>query len=394
MKKTVSTILISLLSFSISHAARCEQTDSVAKSPVIGNFSIEAGLNASRIIPTNSFLKDYSGNEVIVAPDVRAGFSFSPKSRYGQLYPNVRQGIGVSVNNILPHSTLGCPTNVYLYQRVKITGDGWAWIEGEWNFGMSAGWKKYDPASEIVNNAIGSRVNAMLGVGLSIVCRATDRWGLKATVNAVHYSNGNTRLPNSGVNTVGVTIGAQYYFDPQADKPAPLPDVKFKRGFSYDVTAYGATRRRIGLDSADEPTVLKGSFGVAGLNFAAMYDLNRYFRAGLSADFQYDESANLAAYRVDDTYGDDLRFYRPPFVEGFAAGLSLRAELTLPIFSVNVGLGRNIFAKGPDTRIFYQTLALKAYVWQGAFLQVGYQLCDFHLPNNLMLGLGYTFGKK
>ncbi|MDE5555055.1 MAG: acyloxyacyl hydrolase, partial [Muribaculaceae bacterium] len=66
----------------------------------------------------------------------------------------------------------------------------------------------------------------------------------------------------------------------------------------------------------------------------------------------------------------------------------------LPIFSINAGIGRNIIANGPDTRIFYQTLALKAYVWQGAFLQVGYQLSNFHLPNNLMLGVGYTFGRK
>lgn len=391
MKKYLSTILLSLI---ISVTAYGSQTDSISKGPAVGNFSLEVGFNASRILPTNSFLKDYSGNEVFLAPDIRAGFSFSPNTRYGRLYPNVRQGIGVSLNNILPHPTLGRPTNVYLYQRVKITGDGWAWIEGEWNFGVSAGWSKYDPTSEIVNNAIGSHVNAMLGVGLSIVCKATDRWGLKATVNAAHYSNGNTHLPNAGVNTVGVTVGAQYYFDPQPDKTDNLPVEKFKQGFSYDLTAYGATRRRIGIDGLDEPTVLKGSFGVAGLNFAAMYDLNRYFRAGLSADFQYDESANLADYRVENTFGEDLKFYRPPFAESFAAGLSLRAELTLPIFSVNVGLGRNIIAKGPDTRIFYQTLALKAYVWQGAFLQVGYQLCNFHLPNNLMLGFGYTFGKK
>lgn len=389
--KLIRSIILSLL---FSAAAYGAENDSIAKRPGIGNFSVEAALNTSRIIPTNSFLKNYGGNEVIVAPDVRAGFSFSPNTRYGRLYPNVRQGIGVSVNNILPHSSLGRPTNIYLYQRVKITGDGWAWIEGEWNFGVSAGWSKYDPTSEIVNNAIGSKVNAMLGVGLSVVCRATDHWGLKATINAIHYSNGNTHLPNAGVNTVGVTVGAQYYFEHQNDRTVTAQREEFRRGFSYDVTAYGASRRRIGIDGLDEPTLLKGSFGVAGLNLAAMYDLNRYFRAGVSADFQYDESANFENYKVEGTYGDDLKFYRPPFSEGFAAGLSLRAELTLPIFSVNVGLGRNIIAKGPDTRIFYQTLALKAYVWHGAFMQVGYQLCDFHLPNNLMLGVGYTFGKK
>lgn len=368
--------------------------DSIPSGNIINAWSIEGAINCTRILPTNSFLKTVSGNGFIVAPDIRGGFSFGRRSRFGRLYPGVRQGIGISLNNIVPHSSLGRPVNIYLYQSVRITG-GHRWgLEGEWNFGLSAGWSKYDPESEIVNNAIGSKVNAMLGVGVAGVYMLSDHWGVKASINATHYSNGNTHLPNAGVNTVGLSAGVRYYIDRQTEEKAAAPQEKFRRGFSYDITAYGAMRRRIAVDGLNDYALLPGSFGVAGVNFAAMYDINRYFRAGLSADFQYDESANLSGHRVEGTYGDNLKFYRPPFADGFAAGLSLRAELTLPIFSINIGLGRNIIANGSDTRIFYQTLALKAYVWRGSFLQVGYQLCNFHLPNNLMLGVGYTFGHK
>ena len=117
---------------------------------------------------------------------------------------------------------------------------------------------------------------------------------------------------------------------------------------------------------------------------------------------EIEQKGGKAAYAVTDvTSADDCRRLVETAVERFGgidamicnAGLSLRAELTLPIFSINVGLGRNIIANGPDTRIFYQTLALKAHVWRNAFIQVGYQLSEFHLPNNLMFGLGYTFGR-
>lgn len=374
--------------------AFCTDSDSIAADRVITDWGIEAGINSSRIIPTNSFLKTVSGNDAVIAPDIRAGFAFGPRSRYGRLFPGVRQGLALGLNNILPHSTLGSPVLVYLFQNVKIARDQRLWLEGEWNFGISAGWSKYNPEAEIVNNAIGSRVNAMLGVGVSGVYSLSERWRLKATLNAIHYSNGNTHLPNAGVNSIGLMVGAQYIFDPIKPIEYNLPPVEFKRGFSYDVTAYGATRRRIAANGPDDYTILKGSFGVAGVNVAAMYDLNRYFRFGISADMQYDESANLAKHRVENSYGQYIKFYRQPFADCFAAGLSLRAELTLPIFSINAGIGRNIIANGPDTRIFYQTLALKAYVWRGTFVQVGYQLCNFHLPNNLMLGVGYTFGRK
>ena len=62
--KRIRSIIFSLL-FAI--AAYGAETDSIAKRPIIGNFSFEAALNASRILPTNSFLKDYSGNEVIIS---------------------------------------------------------------------------------------------------------------------------------------------------------------------------------------------------------------------------------------------------------------------------------------------------------------------------------------
>lgn len=66
----------------------------------------------------------------------------------------------------------------------------------------------------------------------------------------------------------------------------------------------------------------------------------------------------------------------------------------MPIFSVNVGIGRNLIQNGDDTKGFYQILALKADVTHGLFLHVEYQLSKFKDPNNLMLGVGYRFHDK
>ena len=93
-------------------------------------------------------------------------------------------------------------------------------------------------------------------------------------------------------------------------------------------------------------------------------------------------------------YSSDLKFHRPPFRKQFAMGLSLRAELVMPVFSINVGVGRNLIYSGGDMKGFYQILALKTYVTRHLFLHVGYQLSKFKDPNNLMLGLGYRFHDK
>ena len=52
------------------------------------------------------------------------------------------------------------------------------------------------------------------------------------------------------------------------------------------------TRKRDSLKRGI-PTLVPGSFGIVGLNFAPMYNFNNYFRAGLSVDAQFDESANI-----------------------------------------------------------------------------------------------------
>ena len=68
--------------------------------------------------------------------------------------------------------------------------------------------------------------------------------------------------------------------------------------------------------------------------------------------------------------------------------------MDMPVFSINVGVGRNLIYSGGDMKGFYQILALKTYITRHLFLHVGYQLSKFKDPNNLMLGLGYRFHDK
>ena len=143
--------------------------------------------------------------------------------------------------------------------------------------------------------------------------------------------------------------------------------------------------------------MVPGSFGIAGLNINPMYNFCNTFCAGASLDVQYDESANIKdhmAKDVDVPQGTDTKFFRPPFSERITAGISLRAELVMPIFSINLGVGHSVYCKGSDQKGFYQILALKTYVSHNLFLHVGYKLERFHDPSNLMLGIGYRFHNK
>lgn len=405
MKKTILALLTALclpLAGGVVRAQSLQQSsDTLRHRP---SHSIGFDLRPSYVFPTRSFFTgDNAAGKPIntaLSAHLKYAFRFSPDSRLGYLYPYAYQGIGMAYNTFFNSSEVGTPVAVYAFQgsRIAKLAPGLT-LDYEWNFGASFGWKRYNPETNYYNDVVGSRINAYINAGFFLNWQVAPQWNLTAGVDLTHYSNGNTNYPNSGVNTVGARIGLIRTFGGSAAEPATASVGKEEEPsslagrISYDVVLYGSTRRR-GILLDNGPLLVPGSFGVAGLNFNPMYRVNRYFRAGVSVDAQYDESANLKDYHVEGTSGGDIKFYRPPFREQFAVGLSLRAELNMPIFSVNVGFGRNLIQQGEDTRGFYQVLALKTFVTPRLFLHVGYQLHDFKDPNNLMLGLGWRFGKR
>lgn len=360
--------------------------------------------------PTNEFFKGANAAQTPVrktfSGHVKYGFKFSPDTYWGRIYPYAIQGIGVGYNTFFNSSEIGNPLAVYAFQTYRIASiTPRLSFDYEWNFGASFGWKKYDEETNSMNNVVGSKINAYINFGLLLNWQIDACTHLRAGVGVTHYSNGNTGYPNSGVNTIGGSIGIIRYFGNKekmelynkAYYTAYRNKDTFKPYVSYDLIIYGALKKKGVFPPYNSPVLVPGSFAVGGFNFTPMYNFSNYFRAGLSLDAQYDESANLSDH-VANTGGvidtENIRFHRPPFKEQFAVGLSARAEIVMPIFSINLGIGRNIICKGADTNSFYQIIALKTDITKNLFLHVGYQLYKFKDQNNLMLGIGVRLNAK
>lgn len=359
--------------------------------------------------PTNGFFKGANAAQTPVrktfSGHVKYGFKFAPDTYWGRMYPYAIQGLGIGYNTFFNSSEIGNPLAVYAFQTYKIASiTRRLSFDYEWNFGASFGWKKFDKETNPMNNVVGSKINAYINFGLLLNWQIDACTNLRAGVGVTHYSNGNTGYPNSGVNTIGGSIGLIRYFG--SKEKLELYDRRyatyrnrdaFKPYISYDLIVYGALKKKGVFPPESSPVLVPGSFAVGGLNFTPMYNFSNYFRAGLSLDAQYDESANInehIANTVGSVDAENIRFHRPPLKEQLAVGLSVRAEIVMPIFSINLGVGRNILCKGADTDSFYQIVALKTDITKNLFLHVGYQLYKFRKPNNLMLGVGVRFNAK
>ncbi|MBD5214080.1 MAG: acyloxyacyl hydrolase [Bacteroidales bacterium] len=401
MRKVILSIASMAALISASAAAPASLVTALSDSTIQSHWSTD--VRAGYAFNSNRVLMDRLRPDATIghaAADFHIHYAFSrPESgRTASVY----QGLGLSVGTFFQSSTVGTPIGIYAFQGAPfaIVGERLS-FEYEWNFGATFGWKKTTDGDDIRSNlVVGSSTNAYLNLGIMGRYALSNNLALTAGLNLSHYSNGNTSWPNPGVNTIGGRIGLVYTpgSSPLTLRSPFTSDADFSQGVSYDVTLFGAWRKAYfpaddgAFTELGEQALLPGHFGVAGINVAPMWDIHPTFRAGLSADIQWSENTGLTPYHIPDTYGEDAKFTRPPFFKQVSLGLSARAELVMPIFSLNVGLGYGL--AGPsETRKFYQTVNLKTYIWGPAYLNIGYRLVEFHSPSNLMLGVGITLGR-
>jgi hypothetical protein len=267
-------------------------------------------------------------------------------------------------------------------------------VNYEWQFGLSWGWHPWSEEENFYNTALGSPVNAYLNGNLYLDWAVAPRLDLTAGVSAMHFSSGNTSLPNAGVNAMTFSLGAIAYLDRDARHARPqamsaIPE--FTHRFSHELLLFGSWRSRSFRLEEYGPTLLSNQhFGVFGLSWASLYHLDPHFRVGASLDGVYDSSAGIGidlAKAQSDTGG--LPILYPPAWKQMALGISLRGDFVMPYFTLSAGLGYNVLHTGRDLSSFYQMLALKTHITPKIDLHIGYRLKRFHSPNFLMLGIAY-----
>ncbi|MDE6693041.1 MAG: acyloxyacyl hydrolase, partial [Muribaculaceae bacterium] len=210
---------------------------------------------------------------------IRADFSFSPSTSEGMMYRGLYQGLGISANTFFANSLLGSPVSAYVYQGAEILRlSHRLWLGYEWQFGAAIGWKHEPDPSDESFKPVSTFVTAHMGLSLKLHYCLSERWQLSAGLNASHFSNGNTSIPNTGVNSIGASVGVCCTINPVStsrDLYADLDDTAGDRLWHFDITAFGAWRKRIvSLGSPPEYELCPGKFGVLGMQISPLRTLN------------------------------------------------------------------------------------------------------------------------
>ena len=317
----------------------------------------------------------------------RYGFSFSEDSRLGKLFPTAYQGIGIAAYTYWNHDLMGTPIAIYVYQGAQIGNLAPNLSIGyEWNFGISCGWHP--------NRAMNSRNNVYINVAIPLAWRVAPHWELTLTPDYTHFSNGDTAFSNAGSDMFGMRIGATYLFSDEHIQASArryispsntLRNKPFAKHMTYDIVAYGGWRADRFIDGG-KFYVINEALPLGGINFQPTYHFNDFFALGTSLDLQVDSSLNL--YDASKDEQGNISYSRPSLWQQTKAGISLRGEISAPIFTIGVGFGVNILDMGYDASPVYTTFSLKAHITRKLFLYIGYRLNSTQYTHNLMYGIG------
>ncbi len=301
----------------------------------------------STILHTNPYLKGANDERRTMnhafTTRLKYAFQMPQASVQAQTYKDAYQGIGVAYHNLNPQ--LGNPLSAFIFQGApikKFTSS--LSLNYEWNLGLTFNWHPYNQETNPQNKVIGSKVTAYIDADFYLSWRLSNHLDLNAGISLSHYSNGNTSIPNAGLNIIGGRISLAYYLNRKNDKLIPKRAIPpFNKHISYDLLVLYIEDHLVG---------------------------------------------------IGESHSDLDHVVSPSAIRQMSLGLSARAEFVMPYFTIDAGIGKNIINAHAELKGWYQTLALKVDVAHSVFLNIGYSLYDFKTPNHLMLGVGYHFHHK
>lgn len=128
------------------------------------------------------------------------------------LYKYPIYGMGVSFMDIR-NKSIGNPMNIYGYVDFPLTKYGKYRVGMEFNIGVSLGYNGFHPKNNPENRAISSDINCYVSLALPIRIELSKRMDFSFAPAIYHSSNGGSKVPNTGLNMVGGSVGMLLYFE-------------------------------------------------------------------------------------------------------------------------------------------------------------------------------------
>ncbi len=255
----------------------------------------------------------------------------------------------------------------FIYQDLKndILGENYG-LYGHYNFyfgdrtkekkdffvrlgvGLAYNTNPYDKEENSKNTAFGSHISASIYAMANYKRKITKNISAQTGLTFIHYSNGNTKAPNNGINLFGINVGVNYNFNPKEKEYQYHEKSTFKEPIKYNLVL------RSGANEAD--VINSGLYPFFTTSFYADKRLSHLSAIQLGTDvFVSEFLKEYVKYKnaVDEENNNPNEYMRIGIVAGH--------ELFINKLSVITQLGVYVYDPVDFESVIYERIGLKRY---------------------------------
>ncbi len=363
-------------------------------------FFLRTDFEYGYVLPTSEFLKGINQTNGAITDVLGGRLEAGWQARGGNIYDALLKyptfGAGLLTYGFPQTGELGYPSALYLFLNAPLKRWGSKYSFNYFiRLGMSYDWEPNDPVENPANLVLGSYRNLYISAGVEAVYNFSPRMSTSLGVGFAHFSNGQSSLPNSGMNLLTPNLSLKYNFNEgEQMQYNKIEEPEFtKKGMEYYFTI-GNGIRQIFFDSAQTtvPSKLGVSYPVHNLSVAAQYQFNWKGKFGGGLDFIYWGAQNAGIALAP---GGVIKAKEVPFNEKLQLGVFVSYEFVLNNFSIYAQPGFRVIrteydGMPPD---FYQHLAGKYHI-HNLILGVAIRAVNFGIAEYIEWNIGYRFKSK
>ena len=253
----------------------------IVKLDSLNGLCLESKFHVGSVYPHKSSVT-YVLDKNLIGFDVTLTTQSKGRHMWEKLFRNPSYGIGYHYFDLGNREILGHLHAVYGLIDIPFhIPKGNVMFSYQVDFGMGYFTKTYDPYKNPLNHVVSSPYNVYIGLDFGARFRLNDQNELKTALELTHCSNGKTRSPNQGLNTISLTAAYLY----SIRKPYKPKEVEvftnYRRHFLELVGNVGAKRD----DNLKDDVYL-----VSSLIADYYYGYSAKYALGIGLDGFYDAS--------------------------------------------------------------------------------------------------------
>jgi hypothetical protein len=282
---------------------------------------------------------DENGYQIkrIQAFSAEYGWQMLGEKDWHQICNFPRAGIGVQFLDIVNRDELGHPISVYAFYDGNYLRKKNFSVTNRLSLGAALGTKKYDPADKLPSDIFSTNLNAFVELGVGMNIRLNNFIFLEPGIRLTHFSNGNMREPQKGLNIVSYSLGVVSNMRSTVSEPVRKYIAPCLH--RHEILGYiGMAPRQVQFYDKENnnPYETFGlNFLMANLHLGYNYEISQRVKLGGGADLIYDGTNGQVSLLESRIPGMDVIAFK----DKMKLSLFVGAESVIERLSILITLG-------------------------------------------------------